>query len=284
VQGYIQKLHVASRGELVEKDQPLLSMYGPELLSSQREFVEALRMRDRASAASSQPALETAERLIESSKQRLLQWNVADKQIAELEKLRKPSDNLTLLSPFRGIIQDVQADQGRNVMVGDRLVELVDLSVVWVWAEFYQDDLPILTKGLPLKITTSTYPNETFSGAVAVVDPFLDEVKRTARVRLDVENAGMKLRPNMYVNAEAELDRGEGLAIPVDAIMPTGKRNIAFVDKGGGKLEPRFVELGAKFGDMYGVQNGLQAGERVVASANFLIDAEAKVQGALRSW
>ena len=122
------------------------------------------------------------------------------------------------------------------------------------------------------------------SGKISVVDPFTDETKRTSRVRIDVENSDLKLRADMFVDVELEMDFGEGLVVPVSAVMPTGKRNIVFVDKGEGKLEPRLVELGKKFGNDYAINSGLTNGERVVSSANFLIDAEAKVQGALKSW
>jgi membrane fusion protein, copper/silver efflux system len=281
VDGYIQKLDVTAPGELVDKNAALLSIYSPDLLTSEREFVELLRMRDQ---AKSKDARETPQRLIESAKRRLQLWNVTDEQIAELEKTRKSSDTLTLLSPFRGVVQSVPVEQGKNVKVGDMLVEVADLSVVWVWAEFYENELPMLQVGQKIDITTKSYPGEKFEGKISVINPFLDEAKRTAKVRIDIANPDFKLRPGMYVNAELSMDMGEGLTVPVSAIMPTGTRNVAFVDKGEGKLEPRVVELGSKYGDIYEVKSGLQADERVVASANFLIDAESKVQGALRGF
>jgi Cu(I)/Ag(I) efflux system membrane fusion protein len=169
-------------------------------------------------------------------------------------------------------------------MTGDHLVDIADLSVVWVWAQFYQDELPMLKAGLPITITTSSYPGEKFKGKISVVDPFINDALRTGRVRIDVENPEFKLRPDMYVDAELTVDMGEGIGVPVDAVLPTGLHNIVFIDKGGGKLEPRFIELGRKYGDFYEVRSGLSEQERVVTSANFLIDAEAKVQGALKSW
>src|SRR5438105_7714876 len=281
VDGYIQKLHVTAPGELVEKDAPLLSIYSPDLFSSEREFVELLRMRDQ---AKSKEARETTQRLIESAKRRLQLWNVTEQQIAELEKTRKASDTLTLLSPFRGVVQSVPVEQGKSVKMGDMLVEVADLSVVWVWAEFYENELSMLNVGQKFAVTTKSYPGEKFQGTISVINPFLDETKRTAKVRIDIPNADFKLRPGMYVNAELEMEMGEGLTVPVSAIMPTGERNVVFVDKGEGKLEPRIVQLGRKYGDLYRVQSGLQEGERVVASANFLIDAESKVQGALKEF
>ena len=281
VNGYVQKLDVKSPGEIVERNAPLLSIYSPDLLTSEREFVELLRMRDE---AKSKEARETPERLIQSARRRLQLWNVTDEQIAELEKTRNPQENLTLLSPFRGVVQSVPVEQGKSVKIGDMLVEVADLSVVWVWAEFYENELPMLKVGQKIDITTKSYPGEKFQGTISLINPFLDEAKRTAKVRIDIPNPDFKLRPAMYVNAELAMDMGEGLTIPVSAVMPTGTRNVVFVDKGEGKLQPRIVQLGAKYGDAYEVQSGLVENERVVASANFLIDAESKVQGALKEF
>jgi len=163
-------------------------------------------------------------------------------------------------------------------------VDIADLSAVWVWAQFYENEAALLKTGLPVTITTSALPGEKFPGKISIVDPFTNDASRTSRVRVDVANSDLKLRPDMYVDVELKLDLGEGPAVPVSAVLPTGQRNIVFVDKGEGKLEPRFVELGRKYGDVYEINSGLKEGERVVTSANFLIDAEAKVQGALKSW
>jgi Cu(I)/Ag(I) efflux system membrane fusion protein len=281
VDGYVQKLYVTAPGQLVEKGAQLLSIYSPDLLTSEREFVELLRMRDQ---AKSKEARETPARLIESAKRRLQLWNVTEEQIAQLEKTRKASDTLTLLSPFRGVVQSVPVEQGKNVKVGDMLVEVADLSVVWIWAEFYENELSMLHVGQKFAITAKSYPGEKFEGTLSVINPFLDETKRTAKVRIDVANPDFKLQPGMYVNAELDMNMGEALTVPVSAVMPTGTRSVVFVDKGEGKLEPRIVQLGSKYGDIYEVQSGLQENQRVVSSANFLIDAESKVQGALKGF
>jgi RND family efflux transporter MFP subunit len=281
VDGYVQKLHVTSPGEIVEKDAPLLSIYSPDLLTTEREFVELLRMRDE---AKSKEARETPERLIESAKRRLQLWNVTQEQIAELQKTRQATDTITLLSPFRGVVQSVPVEQGKSVKLGDMLVEVADLSVVWVWADFYENESSMLQAGQKIAVTAKSYPGEKFDGTISLINPFMDETKRTAKVRIDIPNADFKLRPGMYVNAELAMNMGEALTVPVSAIMPTGARNVVFVDKGEGKLEPRIVQLGSKYGDIYEVQSGLQENERVIASANFLIDAESKVQGALKDF
>ena len=281
VEGYVQKLHVTSPGEPVEQEQPLLTLYSPELLAAEREFVNLLDTRERAATPEGKSS---TERLLEAARRRLEQWNITTAQIAALEKSRKPSEFLTLVSPFKGIVEDVPVDQGRRVMPGDHLVDVADLSVVWVWAEFYENELPMLARGQKVAVTVKSYPGETFTGELSLISPFVMEAQRTARVRIDIANPDAKLRPGMYANIELAMDMGEGLTIPVSAVMPTGLRSLVFLDKGEGKIEPRFIQLGGRFGERYEVKSGLQEGERVVASANFLIDAESKVQGAVKTF
>ena len=282
VDGYVQTLHVTSPGELVEKDQPLLTLYSPDLLTAERELVELLKMRDEARSAE---ARRTAQGLIDSAKRRLAQWNVTPAQIAEVERTRRANEFLTLLSPFRGIVEAVPVDQGRNVRTGDHLVDVADLSGVWVWADVYENELSSFRVGQKVKLTTAAYPGQDFEGTISLINPFLNEAQRTAKVRVDIPNPDFRLRPAMYVNAVlATGGSREALTIPVGAVMPTGTRSLVFVDKSQGRLEPRVVQLGEKYGDRYEVKAGLSEGERVVSSANFLIDAEAKVQGALKSF
>jgi Cu(I)/Ag(I) efflux system membrane fusion protein len=278
VDGYVQQLFIASAGQIVEKDEPVLSIYSPDLATTERELVMLLHMRD---AAQTPDTRRTPERLISAAKARLQQWNVTSEQIEELEKTRTPNETITLRSPFRGIVQDLPAHQGVAVKTGDHLVDIADLSTVWVWAEFYESELGALNVGANVTVTANSFPGDKFSGAVAVVNPFVDPARRTSRARIEINNPDFKLRPGMFANVALAIEGGEQLTIPVSAIMPTGTRNIAFIDKGNGKIEPREVKLGRQFGDFYAVESGLTEGERVVASANFLIDAEARVQGAL---
>lgn len=281
IEGYVEKLDVTSPGEPVKKDQALLSIYSPDLFVTQRELINQLNARDRETTAEGRSHNAT---LIESSRRRLEQWNITASQIAELEKTRKAPEFLTLHSPFDGVVEDVPVQQGRKVMPGDRMVNVVDLSLVWVWAEFYEEELPLLAQGLKAVVTTPSYPGERFEGQIALVSPFVANTMRTAKVRLDIPNPGYRLRPGMFVTVELALDHGTALAIPVSAVMPTGERTLVFVDKGEGKLEPRAIQLGGQYGDHYELHNGLKEGERVVDSANFLIDAESKVQGAVKSF
>ena len=280
VDGYVDKLTVSSPGQMVKEGEALLTIYSPNLLATEQELLEMLRTSG------------GSDRLMESAKRRLKLWNVSDEDIDQLLKTRKASEFLTLRSPFDGIVQNVSVKPGMSVKVGDRLIGLVDLSAVWLWAEFYENELPLLSTGQKIKITVPAFGDEEFGGEIAVIEPFLDPMKRTVRVRVDIPNPQWKLRPGMFVNAWLDVSAGEGLTVPVSAIMPVGRRNIVFVDKGEGRLEPRFVDLGRKFtklgsrydSDYYEVRGGLKEGERVVASANFLIDAESKIQGALKTW
>jgi membrane fusion protein, copper/silver efflux system len=280
---YVQELGVNAPGELVKKNQVLMKLYSPELLTTQRELIDLLRSRD-GTAKNTHSARGDFQRLIESAERRLKLWNVTDEQIAKIEQTRQAEESLPILSKVDGVVQNLPVTQGASVAMGSSLVEVADLSVVWVWGEFYQDELPMLQIGQEVTVTSSSYPGEKFRGQITLIDPFIDNAKRTGRVRLDIQNPDLKLKPDMYVDLVLDMDMGRSLVVPVSAIIPTGKRNIAFVDKGEGKLEPRVLELGGKFGDVYAVKSGLRKGERVVASANFLIDAESKIQGALKDF
>jgi Cu(I)/Ag(I) efflux system membrane fusion protein len=284
--GSVISLGVASAGETVEKGQPLLTIYSPDLLNEEQDFATAVQNYLAAPNFGSRRMIGNIQAQYEAAKNRLLLWNLTTNQIAELEKwtTRVPRDTVTIYAPFSGVVQRIGVEPGKKFAMGDEFLELAGLQSVQVWANFYQDELPLLKIGLPVDITSSSWPGETFSGKIAVVDPFLNPDTRTVRVRIDIENPDLKLRPEMYVNVALKIDHGEQLAVPVNAVLPTGEHNIVFVDKGGGKLQPRFIEIGQQYGDYYEVRSGLNEGERIVASGNFLIDAESQIQGALKSW
>jgi Cu(I)/Ag(I) efflux system membrane fusion protein len=280
VEGYVEKLHITSPGEPVAEGAPLLTIYSPELLTAEREFVNLLQTRDATGAGGHA----SGDRLVEAARRRLEQWNITAAQLAQLEKSRQPSELLTLNSPFQGVVQEVQVEQGRKVMSGDPLVTVVDLRSVWVWAEFFENELSLIEKGAQVRLSAQAYPGESFSGVVGLIDPFVNPLRRTAKVRVDIANTDLRLRPGMYVDAELARELPPALTIPISAALPTGNRTLVFVDKGDGRITPRAVQLGGKFGEVYEVRSGLEEGERVIASANFLIDAEAKVQGAVKDF
>ena len=171
-------------------------------------------------------------------------------------------------------------------------MSVLNLSRLWLWASFYENEIGLLREGQTVTVTVPAFPNRSFEGKIGVISPTIDSVKRTATVRIDIPNPDGQLRPGMYANVVAKIDVGEGLTIPFDAVLPTGSRMLVFVDKGSGKLQPRFVQVGRQFvelagpnqGRYYQVTGSLREGERVVGSANFLIDAEAQLQGAIRNF
>ena len=271
--GYVQKLYITSPGQVVETGQELLQVYSPDLATSEQELIKLLDSRDHAPSRD-------IDQWIQSAKRRLRQWNLTDQQIEELEKKRTSSEYLTLVSPFRGVVEDVPADQGARFSIGQKLISVADLSQVWVWAEFYQDEIRLINVGQAVSITFGS--DKPLSGVVAIVNPFVSQTQRTTKVRIDLPNPDLQLRPGMYVNADLSVDLGVGLTIPINAVVPTGSRNIVFLDKGNGELEPRIVQLGSQIGAAYQILSGLKEGDRIVTSANFLIDAESQVQGALQ--
>src|SRR6516225_5685882 len=287
VDGYIQDLKVTSPGEQVNAGEPLVTIYSPDLRSTEQELVNLLNERDRGGSRAS------LDQVIESSKQRLRQWNVSDQEINALEKSRKAAETLVLRSPLAGVVEDVPMKQGMSVKTGDRLFGVMDLSRLWLWADFYENEVGLLRVGQKLDISFPAFPDKKFEGQIGAIDRRLDAMKRTTRVRIDLDNPQEELRPGMFANVELKIDGGEGLTVPVDAVLPTGARSLVFVDKGAGKLEPRFIRVGRSFSqtDSNGgeatyneVLEGLSEGERVVSSANFLIDAESRIQGALKTW
>jgi RND family efflux transporter MFP subunit len=276
---------VSSAGEHVSQGQPLLTIYSPDLRSAEQELINLWNDRSGAGRGGS-------DQLIEASKERLRLWNVSDQEIAELEKNRKPSDQLILRSPFDGVVSEVMGRPGMSVKMGDKLVSVLDLSNLWVWAEFYENEIGLLKRGQTIDVSLPAFPNQTFQGQIAVINPMIDAVKRTSRVRIDIPNPKGQLRPGMYANVEVKIDGGQGLTIPVQAALPTGERMLVFLDRGEGKLLPRYIQVGRSFSTFdgqeensyYQVVNGLKEGDRIVSSANFLIDAESQVQGALKDW
>jgi Cu(I)/Ag(I) efflux system membrane fusion protein len=287
VDGYVQELKVSSPGEEVSQGQPLVTIYSPDLRSTEQELVNILNDRDRTGTSRA-----SNDQLVEATKRRLKLWNVSNQEIDELERSRKPSDQLILRSPFDGVVNEVMSRPGMNVKLGDKIVSVLDLSNLWVWAEFYENEIGLLKRGQPIDVSLSAFPNQSFQGQIAVIQPVIDAAKRTARVRIDIPNQQARLRPGMYANVEVKINDGEGLTIPVQAALPTGQRMLVFLDRGQGRLLPRYVQVSRSFTaydnqqpvSYYQVVDGLQEGDRIVTSANFLIDAESQVQGALKDW
>jgi len=282
--GYIQRVFVNATYQYVRQGQPLFIIYSPELVATEREYLLA-RQNEHALAHSADPEVaRDAASLVESTAARLAQWNVPAREIKRLKSTGRVLQDLEIDSPVSGYVTEREALPNKFAGPDTRLYTVADLSTIWVLAQVYQNDLGRLKTADPATLTVDTYPGRTFAGKVDFIYPDIDLTTRTARVRLVFANPHVQLTPGMFVNVSLRLPMGEHEVIPASGVLQTGTRQIVFVDRGGGSLEPIEVHLGARVGDDFIVQKGLRAGERIVTSANFLIDSESQLQAALGSF
>ena len=279
--GWIEELYVDFTGAPVKKGAPLLTLYSPELVSTQEEYLSALRARQELAASPYPEVAASGNALVESARRRLRLWDISEEQIRELEQTGQVRKSLTLYSPYGGIVLEKMAFKGMRVEPGMALYKLADLSVVWLIADIYEYELPLIRLGQQASINLSYLPGEAFTGKAVFIYPYLDAQTRTARVRFEFANPRGTLKPEMYAGVEITIRLGDKVTVPEGAIIDTGIRKVAIVDKGSGYFEPRDVKLGTKAGDHYEVLDGLKVGERVVTSANFLIDSESKLKEAV---
>ena len=279
--GWIEDLYVDFTGKFVSKGEPLLTIYSPELVSTQEEYLIALRAKRDLSKSPFPEVAGSGDSLAESAKRRLKLWDISDEQIKALEETGQSRKTLTLYSPFSGFVLEKAAYKGMNVMPGVALFKLADLSVVWLYADIYEYELPSIRLGQQASVQLSYIPGEIFTGKAIYIYPSLNPETRTAKVRFELPNPHGKLKPEMYANVEIKVHLGQKLTVPEGAIIDTGLRQLAIIDKGNGYFEPREVKVGSKVDNYYEVIKGLKAGERVVTSANFLIDSESKLKEAM---
>jgi RND family efflux transporter MFP subunit len=278
IEGWIEKVYVDFTGQLVKKGDPLLTIYSPEMLASEQEFLLALRARDEMKRGPSKEAYANSEILIEAARRRLQLWDLSEGQIAELERTHKPIRTVTLYSPASGFVVSRNAFPSQRVSPETELYAITDLSRVWIMAEVFETDLPKIHMG---QTGTVTLPNEggrSFNATVSYIQPQVDPTTRTLQVRLDAPNPGMRLKPDMFVNVDFRIALPGRVAVPADAVLNTGLRKTVFVDLGDGNLEPRTVETGERVGDQVQILSGIRPGERVVAAGAFLIDSEAQLK------
>lgn len=282
--GWVQKVYADSTFQQVRKGQPLLTIYSPDLVTTENEYLLAKQNRDLLAQSSVPGVASGAATLLSSAAERLKQWMIPDREIEELEQTGKVKRELEIDSPVSGFITERNALPNMYVQPGTKLYSVADLSVVWVYAQIFQNDIGRVKVGDPVQITVDSYPGRSFPGRVSFIWPQLDQTTRTAKVRLEIPNPDLKLSLGMFVNAQLGLPLGRQLVIPASGVFQTGTRQIAFVDHGSGYFEPREIELGARAGDDVVVTKGLKAGEHIVTSANFLIDSESQLQAALGSF
>jgi len=285
-EGWIEKLYVDYTGRYVKKGEPLADIYSPELFATQQEFINLLRWAGQKNKDTKDDLgvmlSRDAEAIIEAAKQRLRLWDITDEQIKKIEETGKPIRTLTRYSPVNGYVVQKMALQGMRVMPGEKLFDIADLSTVWIIADIYEYELPLIKAGETARISLSYFPGKEFSSRIDYVYPTLSGETRTAKVRFSIPNPGGQLKPQMYTNVEVKINMGKRLAIPEDAVIDTGTRQIVYVDRGEGYFEPREVTLGLRADGMVEVLRGLRAKERVASAANFLIDSEAKLKGIVK--
>jgi RND family efflux transporter MFP subunit len=277
--GWIEDLYVDFVGKHVKRGEPLFSVYSPELVASQQEYLLALRNLENKPAGAPGPE-DWARRLAASARTRLERWDIPPEEIAALEKERTPRRTLVINSPRQGVVLSKTAVEGMNVEPGMNMFVIADLSTVWVQADLYERDLLHIRVGQQCSLMIEALPGRTLTGVVEFISPVLDETTRTAKVRLRFANRDNVLKPGMYGTVEITHQLARGLALPEDALIDTGERKIVFVATGEGRFEPREIQAGNQVDGFYQVLSGLSEGEFVVVGAQFLLDSESRLRAA----
>jgi Cu(I)/Ag(I) efflux system membrane fusion protein len=281
--GYIEAIYANFVGQPVKKGEPLFSIYSPELLATQNEYLLALRAREQLASPIGMEGSSSLGNvdLVAAARQRLALWDIGEKDIEELEATRKPKRALTIFSPYSGYVTAKTALQGLRVMPGDHLYDIVDLSNIWVLADIYEINLPSIRLGQPASITLAYRPGKTWRGQITFINPTVDPATRTVKARLELSNPGNELKPDMYAEVVIGGGMRTGIAVPESAVIATGERNIVFIVKGDGVFEPREVTLGTRVKNLYEITKGISEGEKVVAGANFLLDSESQLKASV---
>ena len=280
IEGWIEKVYVDFTGKLVQKGQPLLSIYSPDLVQTQQEYLLAIKGKKELGESPFGEAVNFSESLVQSARRRLELWDVTDEQIKELEKRGKPSRAMTLYAPASGFVTTRNAFPRQRVMPETELYTLADLSTVWIVADIYEFEAADIKLGQSATVTLSSYPGREFKGKITYVFPQVDNTTRTVKVRIELANKRYELKQDMFADVVLRIMYGSKLVIPQEAVMDSGLEQLVFVAHEGGYFEPRKVQIGAKVDEKYIVLGGLQRGERVVTSGNFLIDSESKLKSA----
>lgn len=279
--GWIDRLLVSATGDHVRKGQILFTIYSPDLVATQREYLLALQAKKELGGISYPEVAQGAVELLEDVKRRFQLWDITEDHVRDLERTGQVSRTLPIHSPITGTVINREALAGAYVEPGTELYIIADLSHIWILGDIYEYELPSIRLGQEAKVTLSYDPTTVLTARVTFIYPTLDPKTRTAKVRFELDNPGEKFKPDMYANVETRIPLGDRLVVPEGAVLATGTRNILFVDRGQGRLEPRDVQLGVNAEGYYEVQKGLAPGERVVASAAFLIDSESQLRSAL---
>jgi Cu(I)/Ag(I) efflux system membrane fusion protein len=271
--GYIHELRVSATGERVKKGDVLFTLYSPELYAAQQEYLLARNSQSAANAS-----------LVGAARKRLELWGLTSAQIERIAQGGEPVENMPFLALASGYVIEKNVVEGAAVKAGERLFRIAPLEKVWVEADVYEQDLPQVKPGQPVEVTLPYLPGKKYTGRVGYIYPALEEKTRTGRIRIELPNPGLELKPEMYADVRFIIKAGERLQVPASAVLYTGPRRLVFVDLGEGRLKPQEVKLGLKGEDTYEIVEGLKPGDVVVTSGNFLIAAESRIRSATDSW
>ncbi|MFQ6132098.1 MAG: efflux RND transporter periplasmic adaptor subunit [Armatimonadota bacterium] len=281
VAGWIEALYVNATGELVNRGEPLLAIYSPELVATQEEYLLALRGREQLKDSPFPEIARSGDELVASAERRLRLWDISEGQLRQLRETRKPRKTLTLYAPFTGFVMHRTATEGMHVTAGMELFKLADLSKVWVEADLYEQEIPHVEEGQRATISVKGVPGKTYTGVIDYIYPYLEGPTRTVKARFVVANPGFTLKPDMYADVEMEIPLGERLAVPTEAVIDTGERQVVFVALGEGRYVPREIRVGDRVDNWYPVESGLEEGDKVVTSGQFMIDSESRLKAAI---
>jgi len=280
VEGWIDQVFVDFTGKLVKKGQPLLTIYSPDMLASERELLLAAKAKTIMRDSALPSGFDQSESLLQATRRRLELWDLSEAQIDQVLKTGEPIKNITVYSPMTGYITDRKAFPQLRVMPDTDLYTIVDLSRVWIMADVFEYEAPNIHLGQTARVSLDALPGRMFNAQIDFVQPQVDPMTRTLKVRLNMENPGLMLKPDMYADVEFLVNIPSKLTVPADAVLNAGERQTVFVDRGNGYFEPRHVKTGEREGDRIQILSGLTGGERVVTSGNFLIDSESQMKAA----
>jgi Cu(I)/Ag(I) efflux system membrane fusion protein len=278
VSGWAQRVFVNSTYQHVTKGEPLFTVFSPELLAAEQEYLLALKARKTLGQSSLGEVNADGTSLLEAARLKLSLLDVTPDQISDLETTGKAQREITIYSPAMGHVAERKVFPNQYVTPEAELYKIVDHSSMWVIAEIYESDIPYVSEGQQAVVTADALPGRKLRGRVSFILPHLMEETRTERVRMEFANPDLKLEPGMFVNVELHRGLGRRLTVPVDAVLDSGTHQRVFIDRGKGVFEPRTVTVGARAGDYAVILSGLRAGEAVVTRANFLIDSESNLR------
>lgn len=284
LEGWIRDLYVDYTGQPIQKGQPLFTLYSPDLLATQHEYLLALKTRDQMQGSVIPDARERAEQLVASARQRLVLWSLPEEEIRAVEEKRQAPEVVVFRSPASGFVIEKSALQGMHVMPGQMLYKVANLSTVWVEADVYEQEMALARVGQQAKVTLDAYPGESFEGRAIYIYPFVEENTRTVRVRFQFANRGGRLKPGMYANVEIQGRDAMGLTVPANALLDSGTDKVVFVAQGDGYFTPRTVTVGRNLGDRIGILEGVKEGEQVATGATFFLDSESQLRAGLQNY